>query len=58
MMMNMALRGMIRSPLIAIGGVIMAINLVLNYQLVLLIAIPIIAISYSIYTKKIIPTIY
>ena len=55
MMMNMALRGMIRSPLIAIGGVIMAYTLSPKLSTVLFIAIPIIAVAMVFILKKSFP---
>ena len=55
MMTNMALRGMIRSPLIAIGGVIMAYTLSPKLSTVLFIAIPIIAVSMVFILKKSFP---
>lgn len=55
MMMNMALRGMIRSPLIAIGGVIMAYTLSPRLSTVLFIAIPIIAVAMVFILKKSFP---
>ena len=55
MMMNMALRGMIRSPLIAIGGVIMAYKLSPQLSTILIIAIPIIATSMVFILRKSFP---
>lgn len=55
MMTNMALRGMIRSPLLAIGGVIMAYTLSPKLSTVLLVSIPIIAVSMVFILKKSFP---
>ena len=55
MMMNLALRGMIRSPLIAIGGVIMAYTLSKKLSTIFLISIPIIAVAMVFILKKSFP---
>ncbi|WP_296644133.1 ABC transporter ATP-binding protein [Romboutsia sp. 13368] len=55
MMTNMALRGMIRSPLLAIGGLIMAYTLSPKLSTVLLVAIPIIAVAMVFILKKSFP---
>ena len=55
MMMNMALRMMVRAPLTAIGGIIMAAILSPKLSTIFLIAIPIIAISVLFILKKSLP---
>ena len=55
MMTNMALRGMIRSPLLAVGGLIMAYTLSPKLSTVLLVAIPIIAVAMVFILKKSFP---
>ena len=55
MMTNMALRGMIRSPLLAIGGLIMAYTLSPKLSTVLLVAIPIIAVAMVFILKRSFP---
>ena len=55
MMTNMALRAMVRSPLIAIGGVIMAYTLSPKLSNIFLVAIPIIAVSLLFILKKSFP---
>ena len=55
MMTNMALRGMIRSPLLAIGGLIMAYTLSPKLSTVLLVSIPIIAVAMVFILKKSFP---
>lgn len=55
MMMNMALRMMVRAPLTAIGGIIMAAILSPKLSTIFLIAIPIIAISVLFILRKSLP---
>ena len=55
MLTNMALRGMIRSPLLAIGGVIMAYTLSPKLSTIFLVAIPIIAVAMVFILKKSFP---
>ena len=55
MMMNMALRMMVRAPLTAIGGIIMAYILSPKLSTIFLIAIPIITVSVLFILKKSLP---
>ena len=55
MMMNMALRMMVRAPLTAIGGLVMAVILSKELSSIFLIALPIILISILFIVKKSLP---
>lgn len=54
-MFNMALRAAVRSPLMAIGGIIMAVRLSLNLSTIFAVSIPIIIIGIIIILKKSMP---
>lgn len=54
-MFNMALRAAVRSPLMAIGGIIMAVRLSLNLSTIFTVSIPIIVIGIIIILKKSMP---
>ena len=55
MMMNMALRMMVRAPLTAIGGLVMAVILSKELSSIFLVALPIILISILFIVKKSLP---
>ena len=55
MMMNMALRMMVRAPLTAIGGLVMAVILSKELSSIFLVALPIILISILLIVKKSLP---
>ena len=54
-MVMMALRGMVRSPLICLGGIIMSISISVKLSMIFLVAIPLIILSVAIITYKSIP---
>lgn len=54
-MVMMALRGMVRSPLICLGGIIMSLTISIKLSMIFLIAIPLIILSVTLITSKSIP---
>lgn len=54
-MVMMALRGMVRSPLICLGGIIMSFTISVKLSMIFLIAIPLIILSVTLITSKSIP---
>ncbi|EKY29562.1 ABC transporter, ATP-binding protein [Clostridium celatum DSM 1785] len=54
-MVMMALRGMVRSPLICLGGVIMAFSISSKLSIIFLVIIPLIIVSVVVITSKSIP---
>ena len=54
-MVMMALRGMVRSPLICLGGIIMSLTISVKLSMIFLIAIPLIILSVTLITSKSIP---
>ena len=54
-MVMMALRGMVRSPLICLGGIIMSFTISIKLSMIFLIAIPLIILSVTLITSKSIP---
>ena len=54
-MVMMALRGMVRSPLICLGGIIMAFSISVKLSVLFLIAIPLIILTVTVITSKSIP---
>ena len=54
-MVMMALRGMVRSPLICLGGIIMSFSISIKLSMIFLVVIPLIVLSVTIITYKSIP---
>ena len=54
-MVMMGLRGMVRSPLIFLGGIIMSLTISVKLSMIFLIAIPLIILSVTLITSKSIP---
>lgn len=54
-MVMMGLRGMVRSPLIFLGGIIMSFTISVKLSMIFLIAIPLIILSVTLITSKSIP---
>ena len=54
-MVMMALRGMVRSPLICLGGIIMSFTISVKLSILFLIAIPLIILTVTLITSKSIP---
>lgn len=54
-MVMMALRGMVRSPLICLGGIIMSLTISIKLSIIFLIVIPLIVLSVILITSKSIP---
>lgn len=54
-MVMMALRGMVRSPLICLGGIIMSLSISVKLSMIFLVAIPLIVLSVALITSKSIP---
>lgn len=54
-MVMMGLRGMVRSPLICLGGIIMSISISVKLSVIFLVSIPLIVISVTLITSKSIP---
>lgn len=54
-MVMMALRGMVRSPLICLGGIMMAFSISIKLSMIFLVAIPLIILSVLLITSKSIP---
>ena len=54
-MVMMGLRGMVRSPLIFLGGIIMSLTISIKLSMIFLIAIPLIILSVTLITSKSIP---
>lgn len=54
-MVMMVLRGMVRSPLICLGGIIMAFSISVKLSVLFLIAIPLIILTVTVITSKSIP---
>ena len=54
-MVVMALRGMVRSPLICLGGIIMSLTISIKLSIIFLIVIPLIVLSVILITSKSIP---
>ena len=57
-MLMMALRIMVRAPLMCLGGLVMAFSLSVKLSMIFIIAMPIILIAMTYYPKKIISTFY
>ena len=54
-MVMMALRGMVRSPLMCLGGIIMSLTISITLSMIFLIAIPLIILSVTLITSTSIP---
>lgn len=54
-MVMMALRGMVRSPLICLGGIIMSLTISIKLSIIFLVVIPLIVVSVILITSKSIP---
>lgn len=54
-MVMMALRGMVRSPLICLGGIIMSLTINIKLSIIFLVVIPLIVVSVILITSKSIP---
>lgn len=54
-MVMMALRGMVRAPLICLGGIIMSLTISIKLSMIFLVAIPLIVLSVTLITSKSIP---
>ena len=54
-MVMMALRGMVRSPLICLGGIIMSLTISIKLSITFLVVIPLIVVSVILITSKSIP---
>lgn len=54
-MVMMALRGMVRAPLICLGGIIMSLSISVKLSMIFIIVIPLIILSVTIVTSKSIP---
>lgn len=54
-MVMMALRGMVRAPLICLGGIIMSLTISIKLSMIFLVSIPLIVLSVTLITSKSIP---